>query len=158
MLGDNRGQQWFFANINMDSWAEAEGLTVAELRDVIKRAKRDYHKERATDINRDRTLKNNLQEGLEMWEIKTVADLHKKLASTSETEKELAALKEAKADTLAVAQLHKQMMADQGRMAAEYKAKVEAAVEAKVQPEIERQVEEKKVTLESKIAFLVLLA
>ena len=47
MLGDNRGQQWFCANINMDSWAEAEGLTVAELRDVIKRAKRDYHKERA---------------------------------------------------------------------------------------------------------------
>ena len=152
MLGDNRGQQWFFANINMDSWAEAEGLTVAELRDVIKRAKRDYHKERATDINRDRTLKNNLHEGLEMWEIKTVADLHKKLASISETEKELAALKEAKADTLAVAQLHKQMMADQGRMAAEYKAKVEAAVEAKVQPEIERQMEEKKVILDSKIA------
>ena len=83
MLGDNRGQQWFFANINMGSWAEGEGLTVAELRDVIKRAKRDYHKERAADINRDRTLKNNLKEGLEMWEIKTAADLHKKLASIS---------------------------------------------------------------------------
>ena len=87
MLGDNRGQQWFFANMNMGSWAEDEGLTLEELRDVIKRAKRDYHKERATDINRDRTLKNNLQEGLEMWEIKTVADLHKKLASISETER-----------------------------------------------------------------------
>ena len=23
MMGDNRGQQWFFANLNMDSWAEA---------------------------------------------------------------------------------------------------------------------------------------
>ena len=80
LLGDRRGQQWFFANRDMDSWAEFNELPVEELRDVIKRAKRDYHKERATDINRDRTLKTNLQEGLGMWKIKTVADLHKKLA------------------------------------------------------------------------------
>ena len=77
----------------MDSLAEDEGLTATELRDVIKRAKRDYHKERATDINRDRTLKTNLQEGLGLWKIKTVEDLHKRLASISETEKELAVLR-----------------------------------------------------------------
>ena len=49
-------------------------------------------------------------------------------------------------------EMHKQLMEEKGKMAAEYKAKVEAAVEAKVQPEIERQMEEKKVILESKIA------
>ena len=82
-----------YERLIQSEWKEDEGLTLEELRDVTKRAKRDYHKERAADINRDRTLKNNLKEGLELWKIKTVADLHKKLASISETEKELAALK-----------------------------------------------------------------
>ena len=82
LLGDRRGQRWFFANRDMDSWAEFNELPVDELRDIIKRAKRDYHKERATDINRDRTLKNNLHEGLGLWKIKTVEDLHKRLASS----------------------------------------------------------------------------
>ena len=123
----------------MDSLAEDEGLTVEELRDVIKRAKRDYHKERATDINRDRTLKTNLQEGLGMWKIKTVEELHKKLASISETEKEFAALKEAKADTLAVMDMYQKLMEQSRTMEADIKAKVDAAVQAKVQPETERQ-------------------
>ena len=80
--------------------------------------------------------------------MKTVGDVHRRLTSMTE---ELAALKEAKADTLAVMEMHKQLMEEKGKMAAEYKAKVEAAVEAKVQPEIERRMKEKQVNLDSEI-------
>ena len=129
--------------------AEKFQCTEDELEKAHKDMKKRFFKIRKKDVDHNRTLKSDITWACSLWDMKTVGDVHRRLTSMTE---ELAALKEAKADTLAVAELHKQMMADQGRMAAEYKAKVEAAVEAKVQPEIERQMEEKKVILESKIA------
>ena len=145
-------EAWMWQQKDKANLAETLGCSEDELRRTYSEQRRKWFARRAQNIGKNRTEKHDLAYAAALWKIHSVSALHKKLASISETEKELAALKEAKADTLAVMEMHKQLMEEKGKMAAEYKAKVEAAVEAKVQPEIERQMEEKKVILDSKIA------
>ena len=151
-------EAWMWQQKDKANLAETLGCSEDELRRTYSEQRRKWFARRAQNIGKNRTEKHDLAYAAALWKIHSVSALHKKLASISETEKELAALKEAKADTLAVMEMHKQLMEEKGKMAAEYKAKVEAAVEAKVQPEIERQMEEKKVILDSKIAHHVKMA
>ena len=124
--------------------AEKFQCTEDELEKAHKDMKKRFFKIRKKDVDHNRTLKSDITWACSLWDMKTVGDVHRRLTSMTE---ELAALKEAKADTLAIAELHKQMMQDKDKQAAEYKAKVEAAAEAKVQPEIERRMKEKQVKL-----------
>ena len=131
-------QAWMWQQRDKANLAETLGCSEDELRRTYSEQRREWFAKRAKNIGKNRTEKHDLAYAAALWKIHSVSALHKKLASISETERELAALKEAKADTLAVMEMHKQLMEEKGKMAAEYNAKVEAAVEAKVQPEIER--------------------
>ena len=125
-------QAWMWQQRDKANLAETLGCSEDELRRTYSEQRRKWFARRAQNIGKNRKEKHDLAYAAALWKIRSVSALHKKLASISETEKELAALKEAKADTLAVMEMHKQLMEEKGKMAAEYKAKVEAAVEAKV--------------------------